>query len=63
MDLVKPQVLQCKMCRSEYASNDVLAQRSTLCKGLIKFNKVNDITPMTMCKLHIQVICSKETTQ
>jgi hypothetical protein len=48
MDLVKSQVLLCKMCRSEQASNDVLAQRSTHCKGLIKFNKANGITPMTI---------------
>lgn len=54
MDLVKPEVLQCKMCRSEQASNDVLAQRSTLCKGLIKFNKVNDITPNCTFKLFAQ---------
>jgi hypothetical protein len=43
MDLEKPQVLQCKMSRSEQASNDVSAQRSTLFKGLIKFNKANGI--------------------
>jgi hypothetical protein len=51
VDLVKLQVLQCIICRFEQMSNDVLAQRSTLCKGLIKYNKTNDITPMTT---HVQ---------
>jgi hypothetical protein len=40
------------MSRSEQASNDVLVQRSTLGKGLIKFNKANGINPMT---IHVQI--------
>ncbi len=52
MELVKSQVLQCISCRSEQVcndvlvSNDVLAHISILCKGLIKYNKINGITPI-----------------
>ncbi len=56
VDLVNPQMLQCIICRYEQAINDVLVQRSILCKGLIKYNKVNGITPMTM---HVQISHSK----
>ncbi len=51
VDLVKPQVLWCIICKFEKTSSDVLVQRSTLCGGLIKYNKVNGITPMT---IHVQ---------
>lgn len=47
MDLVNPQMLQCIICRFEKTSSDVLIQRSIMWKGLIKYNKVNGITPMT----------------
>jgi hypothetical protein len=52
VDLVKPQVLCCIICKFEQASSDVLIQRSTFCKGLIKYIKVNDIIPMT---IHVQI--------
>jgi hypothetical protein len=40
VDLVKPQMLQCIICKSEQASNDVLAQIFAICKHLIKYNNV-----------------------
>jgi hypothetical protein len=52
MDLVKSQVLQCISCRSEQTFNNVLIQRSILCKGLIKYNKINGITPII---IHVQI--------
>ncbi len=52
MDLAKPQVLRCIIHRFEQASNDASAQRSTLCKGLINYSKVNGITPTT---IHVQI--------
>ncbi len=52
LDLVNPQMLQCIICRYEQSTNDALAQRFILCKGLIKYNKVNGITPMIM---HVQI--------
>ncbi len=52
MDLAKPQVLRCIIHKFEQASNDASAQRSTLCKGLINYNKVNGITPTT---IHVQI--------
>ncbi len=51
VDLVKPQVLWCIICKFEHAFSDVLAQKPTLCKGLIKYNKTNDITLMI---IHVQ---------
>ncbi len=48
VDLMKPQVLQCIICKFEQTFNDVLAQRFTLCKGLIKYNMVNGIIPMNI---------------
>jgi hypothetical protein len=46
MDLEKPQMLQCIICKTEQANAFVLCQWSTLWKGLIKFGKINGITPM-----------------
>jgi hypothetical protein len=40
VDSVKPQMLQCIICKSEQASNDVLAQIFAICKHLIKYNNV-----------------------
>jgi hypothetical protein len=40
------------ICKLEQVFNNVLAQRSTFCKGLIKYNKINDITLMT---IHVQI--------
>ncbi len=37
------------MCRFEQATNNVLAQRSIMRKGLIKYTKANRITPMIIC--------------
>jgi hypothetical protein len=51
VDLMKPQVLWCIIYKYEQTSNDVVAQRFTLYKGLIKYNMVNGITPMT---IHVQ---------
>jgi len=56
VDLVNSQMLQFIICGYEQATNDALAQRSILCKGLIKYNKVSGITPMTM---HVQITYSK----
>ncbi len=47
VDLVKPQVLWCIICKYEQTFNDDLVQRSKFRKALIKYSKVNDITPMT----------------
>jgi hypothetical protein len=52
VDLVKPQMLQCIICRCKQASNDVLAQIFTFCEHLIKYNNVNGITLMT---IHVQI--------
>jgi hypothetical protein len=60
MHLVKLQVLQCITCEFEHASNDVLVQGSTLCKGLIKYNKTNGSTPMIT---HVQTIGPRLFTQ
>jgi hypothetical protein len=58
MDLVKLQVLHCINCRSEQASNEVLVQKSIICKGLIKYNKINDIIPIISCaKCTFEVVC------
>jgi hypothetical protein len=46
MDLEKPQMLQCIICRSKQAGVFYLCQCSTLQKGLIKYSKINGITPM-----------------
>jgi len=51
VDLMKPQVLRCIIYKYEQTSNDVVAQRFTLCKGLIKYNMVNGIIPMI---IHVQ---------
>ncbi len=40
------------MCRSEQATNNVLAQRFIMRKGSIKYTKANGITPMIT---HVQV--------
>jgi hypothetical protein len=45
-------MLWCIICKSKQASSDVLVQRSMLHKGLIKYSKVNGITPMT---IHVQI--------
>ncbi len=45
-------MLWCIICKSKQASSDVLVQRSMLHKGLIKYSKVNGITPMT---IHLQI--------
>ncbi len=46
MDLEKPQMLQCIICRIEQVGALDLCQPSTLQKGLIKYGKINGITPM-----------------
>jgi hypothetical protein len=44
-------MLQCIICRIEQASAFDLCQCSTLQKGLIKYGKINGITPM---KTHVE---------
>jgi hypothetical protein len=56
MDLVNLQILWCIICRYEEETNNVLVQRSIMCKCLIKYNKVNGITSMIT---HVQIACSK----
>jgi hypothetical protein len=51
VDLVNTQMLWCIICRFEQTFNDVLVQKSTMFKGLIKYNKINWMTPMT---IHVQ---------
>jgi hypothetical protein len=51
VDLVKPQVLWCIICKFEQTFNGALVQRSTLRTGIIKYSKVNGITPMI---IHVQ---------
>jgi hypothetical protein len=46
MDLMNLQMLWCIIRRSEQATNDVLIQKCIMRKGLIKYIKVNGITPM-----------------
>jgi hypothetical protein len=64
VDLVKPQVLQCIICKFEQTFSDALAQRSMFRKGLIKYNNLNDITPMTTSCVNCtsKVIYAKEIT-
>jgi hypothetical protein len=64
VDLVKPQMLQCIICRSEQAFNDVMAQIFTLCKHLIKYSNVSGIILMTnnsCANCTSKVVFSKET--
>jgi hypothetical protein len=51
MDLEKPQMLRCIICRIEQSSVLDLCQYSTLQKNLIKYGKINGITPM---KTHVE---------
>jgi hypothetical protein len=46
VDLVKPQMLQCIICKYKQTSNDVLAQIFAICNHLIKYNNVIGIIPM-----------------
>ncbi len=46
MDLMNLQMLWCIISRSEQTTNDVLIQKCIMRKGLIKYIKVNGITPM-----------------
>jgi len=46
MDLEKLQMLQCIICRIEQVGAFDLCQCSTLRKGLIKYGKINGITPI-----------------
>ncbi len=46
MDLEKSQMLQYIICKTKQVSAFVLCQWSTLWKGLIKYGKINGITPM-----------------
>jgi hypothetical protein len=64
VDLVKPQVLKCIICKFEQTFNDALAQRSMFRKGLIKYKNLNDITPMTTSCANCtsKVIYAKEIT-
>ncbi len=40
------------ICKYEQTTNDVLAQRSIMRKGLVKYNKVDGIIPMS---IHVQI--------
>ncbi len=51
MDLEKLLMLRCIIYRIEQASALDLCQRSTLRKSLIKYGKINGITPM---KTHVE---------
>lgn len=57
-------MLWCIICRFENAFNDILVQRSTLHKGLIKYNKTNDITPMIIHvqTTHLKLFVQRQTT-
>jgi hypothetical protein len=48
LDLVNLQILWCIICKSKQTFNDVLAQKSIMHKGLIKYNKVDGINPMSI---------------
>jgi hypothetical protein len=48
VDFVNPQMLQCIICKYEQTINDIVAQRSIMHKGLIKYNKVDGINPMSI---------------
>jgi hypothetical protein len=43
------------MCRSEQATNNVLAQRFIMRKGSIKYTKANGITHVQVGITHVQV--------
>ncbi len=47
VDIENPQMLWCIICTIEQASANDLCQQPILQKGLIKFNKLNGILPMT----------------
>jgi hypothetical protein len=51
VDLKKPQMLRCIICRTKQADAFDLCQRFILQKGLIKYVKINGITPM---KTHVE---------
>ncbi len=51
-DLVKLQLLQCIIYRSNQTFGNVLPQRSTRYKGLIKYNKIDGIITMN---IHVQI--------
>jgi hypothetical protein len=51
MDLVNPQELQCIIYRFDQTYVNVLTQRSTFRKGLMKYNKTNFIITMD---IHVQ---------
>jgi hypothetical protein len=44
-------VLRCIICRCKQTTINALGQISILCQGLVKYRKVNGITPMTT---HVQ---------
>jgi phytoene dehydrogenase-like protein len=52
MDLENPQILQCIVYKLEKTSNIILSQSFVLKKGLIKYNKINGLTPM---KTHVDI--------
>ncbi len=56
VDFVNPQMLLCIICRYEQTTNDVLVQISIMHKGLIKYNKVDGINPMS---IYVQIAHSK----
>ncbi len=51
VDLVKPKVLWCIICKFKQTFSDALVRRFTFRKGLIKYSKINGITPMI---IHVQ---------
>jgi hypothetical protein len=53
MDLENPQMLLCIICRLGKTSSTILSQSFVFRKGLIKYNKINGITPM---KIHIDTM-------
>ncbi len=56
VDFVNLQMLRYIICKLEQATKDVLVQIFTLHKGLITYNKVNGVIPMTT---HVQIAYPK----
>jgi hypothetical protein len=61
VDLVKLQMLRCIIYRFNQTFGNVLAQRSTRYKGLIKYSKVDGV-PMNTCVqiAHLKLLAQKK---
>jgi hypothetical protein len=56
VDLVNSQMLRCIICKFKQTFSDVLVQGSIMHKGLIKYNNMNRLIPMTT---HVKITYPK----